>query len=114
MSDVIEITSKENLDNGVDLVAELNKVLQSNDKVVVDFAAPAWCGPCIRFAPHFKAAAERSDAAFVHVDIDHAPDLVNEYNIQSVPTVLGFVNDKLTATIESRTAIPLLREIEAL
>jgi thiol-disulfide isomerase/thioredoxin len=82
---------------------------------VVDFAAPAWCGPCIKFSPHFKAAAERSDATFVHIDVDVADaDLVQEYNILGVPTVLGFVNDKLTATIESRTAIPLLREIEAL
>lgn len=103
MSEVIEVKTREQFDA---LVAE-------NDKVVVDFWA-TWCGPCKRFAPHYAAAAERSDAVLVKVDVDAVQDLSSEYNIQSVPTVLGFKDGALTATIESRTAIPLLREIEAL
>ena len=105
MSDVIEVKSR----------AKLDEILSSNAKVVIDFAAPAWCGPCIKFAPHFERAAQDSDAAFVHIDVDHADaDLLSEYNIQSVPTVLGFKDGALTATIESRTAIPLVREVAAL
>ena len=94
---------------------ELDEILSSNGKVVADFAAPAWCGPCIRFAPHFERAAQESEAAFVHIDVDVADaDLLSEYNIQSVPTVLGFKGGALTATIESRRAVPLIREVEAL
>jgi thioredoxin-like negative regulator of GroEL len=51
----------------------------------------------------------------VHIDVDKADaDLVSEYNIQSVPTVLGFKDGALTATIQSRTVVPLLREVESL
>jgi thiol-disulfide isomerase/thioredoxin len=105
LSDVVEVRTREELDN----------LLSTNERVVTDFAAPAWCGPCIRFAPHFEAAAGRSDATFVHIDVDKADaDLVSEYNIQSVPTVLGFKDGALTATIQSRTVVPLLREVESL
>ena len=105
MTDVIEVKTR----------AQLDEILASAEKAVVDFAAPAWCGPCIKFAPHFERAAQDSDAAFVHVDVDKADvDLLAEYNIQSVPTVLGFKGGALTSTIESRTAIPLVREVEAL
>lgn len=104
MSEVLEIKTKKDFD---DLVGV-------NEKVVVKFSA-VWCGPCSRLAPHFNAAAERSDATFVHIDVDKADaDLVSEYNIQSVPTVLGFKDGALTATIQSRTVVPLLREVESL
>lgn len=93
----------------------MKEVLDENEKVVVDFAAPAWCGPCIRFSPHFNAAAERSDATFVHVDVDEADvDLLKEFSIQGVPTVLGFKNGQLAGTVKARTAVPLLREVEEL
>jgi thioredoxin len=92
---------------------QFEQVLSESSKVIVDFWA-TWCGPCKRLAPHYEAAAERSDATFVKVDIEAVPTLTTDFNIQSVPTVLGFKDGLLTATIESRTAIPLLREVEAL
>ena len=105
MSEVIEVKTRQ----------EPDALLSENSRVITDFAAPAWCGPCIRFAPHFEAAAGRSDATFVHIDVDVADaDLVSEYNIQGVPTVLGFKDGALTATIQSRTVVPLLREVESL
>lgn len=104
MSDVVEVKTRE----------ELDSLVASNEKVIVDFWA-TWCGPCARLKPHYAAAAERSPAVFVTIDIEDADaDLVEEYNIQSVPTVLGFKDNALTATITARTAIPLLREVESL
>ena len=104
MTDVIWIHSQEDMED----------VIASGERVVVDFWA-TWCGPCAKLKPHYAMAAEKSDDVFVTIDIEAADaDLVGEYNIQSVPTVLGFKNGALTATIESRTAIPLLREVAAL
>jgi thioredoxin 1 len=104
LSEILEVKTKK----------ELDELLEENEKVVVKFSA-TWCGPCSRLAPHFNAAAERSDATFVHVDVDEADvDLLKEFSIQGVPTVLGFKNGQLAGTVKARTAVPLLREVEEL
>lgn len=93
-------------------LAELHEIVNSNDKVVLDLAAPSWCVPCQRLAPHFAKAAEKSDAAFVEVDIEDADEaILNTYPTQSVPTVLLLQNGEPTVTLKGRTSVALLREI---
>jgi thiol-disulfide isomerase/thioredoxin len=99
-----EVIWVEDHDNLLDLI-------DTNDSVVVDFTAPAWCGPCQKFAPHFDTAAEKSDAVFVAVDVDKAPWATSEYGVRGVPTVKHFKGGEFVADIKSRTAIPLLSEI---
>ena len=96
--------------------AELNDVLASNDKVVVDFAAPAWCVPCQRLAPHYEAVSDKlTDVKFLTVDIDTAdPELVESYQIKGVPTVLAFKDGEFLGTVEGRTAPKLVSEISSL
>lgn len=79
MSVVHEVRSLDNLD----------RIISEGYVTVVDFAAPAWCQPCKRLAPHYEAVAGVLTAAtFVHVDIDTCePALVEAYSVQSVPTV---------------------------
>lgn len=93
-------------------IEELNELTAGSRPVVIDFWA-TWCGPCARFKPHFVAAGERSDAVFVTVDVDEAPDLQREFGVQSVPTVVA-IKDGNRVHITARTAIPLLREVESL
>lgn len=100
---MIEITSQEQLEN---------LILQENKTVVVDFAAPAWCIPCQRFAPHFEMASKKTDAAFAHVDVDKAEWAMVEYGVQSVPTVMLFKNGQYVKHLKERTAPKLLQEIE--
>ena len=93
--------------------AELNEVLSSNDKVVVNFHAPAWCNPCRRLAPHYEAVAEYfAGVKFVHVDVDTADRaLVDSYQIAGVPKVYAFKAGEKVAEITKRTAPSITTEL---
>jgi thioredoxin 2 len=106
LSKVREVTSK----------AELEELVSKHNKVIVDFAAPSWCVPCRRLAPHYEAASERvDDALFVHIDVDEVdPTWVQEAGVQGVPTVHAYVGGEFVGPIKSRTAIPLVQEVQSL
>jgi thioredoxin-like negative regulator of GroEL len=57
--------------------------------VVLLFSA-AWCGPCRVLKPRVQDALEGQEQWIVgvQVDIDKEPDLVKQFNIMSVPTML--------------------------
>ena len=95
-----------------DDLGQLQQIIKDNDCVVVDFAAPAWCVPCRKFAPHFDKASETSDAVFVAVDIDKAPWAQSEYGVMSVPTVQMFCNGEFSKNLQARTVIQLHSEID--
>lgn len=90
---------------------EFEKVVADNHKVVVDFSAPAWCGPCIQFEPHFEKAAEKSDATFVAVDVDKAPWASEAYGVMSVPTVVLYEQGYEPVLLKERNVVKLLAEI---
>ena len=59
-----------------------------NEKAVICFSAE-WCSPCKKFAPIYSTYAnEYKDIKFYKVDIDDSEDLVNKFNITSVPTFI--------------------------
>lgn len=62
--------------------------------IVVDFNA-TWCGPCKQFKPIFDAMAEKYNGRvrFISVDVDKCPDVANQYQVQSIPTVLFVSTD---------------------
>jgi len=72
------------------------EVLQSTLPVLVDFWAP-WCGPCQMVGPTIdELATEYAGRAKVgKVNVDEAGQLAGQYGIQSIPTVLIFVNGKV-------------------
>jgi len=77
-----------------------SEVLQSKPPVLVAFLAP-WSRPC----QMFRAVLEEVATAFagtvrvVQVNADDNPDLGVWYEIQSIPTLLYFVNGSLRARI---------------
>lgn len=103
MSNVLEVTDR----------SEFQDLLESEQRLVVDFSAPAWCRPCQQFAPHFERASEKSDATFVMVDVDEADWAMVDYGVRGVPTVKLFINGTETADLKSRSVIHLLAEIDS-
>ena len=66
------------------------QVLQSDQRVLVDFWAE-WCGPCHAIAPVLdQIADERSDLKVVKLNIDEEPAIAQRYGVMSIPTLILF------------------------
>lgn len=67
-----------------------NEVLESEQKVLVDFWAP-WCGPCRMVSPIVdEIANETSTVKVCKINIDEQPQLASLYGVMSIPTLLVF------------------------
>ena len=66
-------------------------VLGSEAPVLVDFYAD-WCAPCKYVAPLMDELAKAHEGTLlvVKVDTDQAPDVSQQFNIRSIPTVIHF------------------------
>ena len=87
MSFVIDI----NQSQFVEEVIEKSKKLP----VLVDFWAP-WCGPCKQLTPVLEKIVnnKKGKIALVKINVDENQGIASQLNIQSIPTVYGFVDGK--------------------
>lgn len=67
------------------------EVLAMEQPVVVDVWAP-WCGPCRMQAPIFAEAAQQfaDEAVFMKLNADENQELVRQYKVMGIPTMLFF------------------------
>lgn len=62
--------------------------------VVVDNWA-IWCGPCRAIASIFEALSkEMKDIKFAKLNVDENPEIAQQYNVMSIPTLLILKNGK--------------------
>lgn len=75
-------------------------VLGSDKPVLVDFWAE-WCGPCKALAPLLdEIATEMGEkATVVKVNVDENRDLVQEYGIRGIPTLIFFKGGEVKSTL---------------
>ena len=71
------------------------EVLDRHETVLVDFWA-SWCGPCRMLAPVVDEIAEENPNLKVcKVNIDEQPELANQFQIMSIPTLMVFKDGKV-------------------
>ena len=71
------------------------EVLHSDRPVLLDFWA-SWCGPCRMVGPILdEIAEEREDIKVCKINIDEEPELANEYQIMSIPSLMVLQKGKV-------------------
>ena len=92
----------------------LQNIVNTNEKVVVQYSA-SWCGNCRIMKPKFKKlAAENDNITFVLVDAENAPESRKLANVSNLPTFATFVNGSLkneTQTNKAEVLTDLVNEI---
>ena len=69
------------------------KVLKSNEPVLVDFNAD-WCGPCKMLRPILEKIADENKIKIVSVNIDDQDELADKYEVSSIPCLVVFKDGK--------------------
>lgn len=72
------------------------EAIKSGEVVVIDFWA-TWCGPCIKLGPVVEELAEKyaGQAKIGKLNIDDESDIVSEFRVRNIPTVLFFKDGEL-------------------
>ena len=81
-----------------------NELIAQGKPVVVDFWA-TWCGPCKKIAPLVEELATEYEGQAIigKVNVEEEDDLVAQFGIRNIPTVLffkdGAVVDKVVGAV---------------
>ena len=69
------------------------EVLNAKGTVIVDFYG-TWCMPCKMLAPIVEKVVEDNNFKLAKVDVDDNEELIRQFGIMSVPTLLIFKDGK--------------------
>ena len=72
------------------------EIIKSEKPVLLDFYA-SWCGPCRMVLPIVdEIARENPQLSVVKVNVDEHPQLAEQFDVMSVPTLIVMKNGKVT------------------
>jgi thioredoxin 1 len=76
------------------------EVIDATEPVLVDFSA-VWCGPCKMLDPIVKQLAGEWDGKVkvVKIDADQNPNILMQYSVLGIPTLLFFKDGKIKERI---------------
>jgi len=75
-----------------------NEVVSINDLVLIDFWAE-WCGPCKKLSPILDEISNDTGLLVGKLNIDENPEKPREYSVQSIPTMVLFVDGNPVHTV---------------
>ncbi|QLH82896.1 thioredoxin family protein [Halosimplex pelagicum] len=78
---------------------ELATLVASHDRVLVEFHTEG-CGKCAAMEPVLSGVARSTEAVVATMNPRDDPELIDEYDVRSVPKLLLFVDGDLATTRE--------------
>ena len=89
-----------------------NDVISTNQPVLVDFFA-TWCGPCKMMHPILEQLKEAlgDKLRIIKIDIDKNQAVANQFQIQSVPTMILFKDKKILGRQSGAMPLNALQDV---
>ena len=75
-----------------------DQAIKENKTILIDFWAE-WCGPCIKVAPILEEISSENNLPVGKLNIDENPEKPREYSVQSIPTMVLFVDGSPVHTV---------------
>lgn len=90
-----------------------NAVKNSGKPVLLDFYAD-WCGPCRMVSPLVEEIAKENPQYLVgKINVDHEPELAQQFRVMSIPTLVVIKNGKVVSqTAGARPKAEILALLE--
>ncbi len=95
---------------------ELNKLIQNSDLPILIYFYGSWCEPCRTVGPAFETLAKELEGLYNFVKIvtdDAEEELMSEFNIRGVPTIVLFKDNKEVSRIEGSNTKEQIQEAMA-